>query len=76
MVHYKVCYFNGRGRAEGVRFILAQAGVDFEDERITQEDWPKLKSTTIIEFKHLQNSFMVQLERFHAQPNLGCNKTL
>jgi len=41
----KLTYFNGKGRAEAARLILAQAGVDYEDERIEFEDWPELKST-------------------------------
>ncbi|CAH8563131.1 unnamed protein product [Schistosoma turkestanicum] len=43
--HIKVIYFNGRGRAESIRMTLVAAGVDFEDERISFQDWPKLKPT-------------------------------
>ena len=39
----KLIYFNGRGRGEPARLILAQAGVEYEDERIEFEDWPALK---------------------------------
>jgi len=39
-------YFNGRGRAEQIRWILAQTGVQYEDRRIEQSDWPALKSKT------------------------------
>ena len=39
----KVVYFNGMGRAEFIRMMLWHAGVDFEDERIEQEDWPGIK---------------------------------
>jgi len=41
----KLTYFNGRGRAEPSRLILAQAGVEYEDVRIEFADWPALKST-------------------------------
>ena len=41
MVKYTFHYFNGRGRAEISRLIFAAAGVEYEDNRIT--DWPKCK---------------------------------
>jgi hypothetical protein len=40
---YKLIYFNARGKAEHIRFIFAYAGVEYEDERISQEKWPELK---------------------------------
>jgi glutathione S-transferase len=40
---YKLIYFNARGKAEHIRFIFAYAGVDYEDERISQEKWLELK---------------------------------
>lgn len=40
---YKLIYFNARGKAELIRFIFAYAGVDYEDERISQDKWPELK---------------------------------
>jgi len=46
MPSYKLTYFNLRGRAEVARWILAYAGVEYEDNRITKEDWPALKPTT------------------------------
>jgi len=42
----KLTYFNGRGRAEITRWIFAEAGVDFEDNRIEGKDWGKLKDST------------------------------
>ena len=46
MSTYKLTYFNSRGRAEINRFIFAQAGVDYEDNRVAGEDWVKFKPTT------------------------------
>ena len=39
----KLTYFNGRGRAEAARLILAYAGVEYEDERFEFAEWPALK---------------------------------
>jgi glutathione S-transferase len=39
----KLIYFDGRGRAEAARYILAQADVKYEDKRVTHETWPSLK---------------------------------
>jgi hypothetical protein len=38
MSNYKIVYFDGRGRAEVSRMILAAAGVKFDDVRVN--DWP------------------------------------
>ena len=43
----KLTYFNGKGRTEPARLILAYAGVDYEDCRIEFQDWPKLKPSKI-----------------------------
>jgi len=37
-------YFNARGRGECIRWLLHLAKVDFEDNRINMEDWPKHKA--------------------------------
>ena len=42
----KLTYFNFRGRAEASRLMLAYKGVDYEDNRITQEQWAALKPKT------------------------------
>jgi glutathione S-transferase len=39
----KLVYFNMEGRAELTRLILAQAGVEFEDKRVTREEWMAMK---------------------------------
>ncbi|KAJ4456728.1 putative Serine/threonine-protein phosphatase 2A activator [Paratrimastix pyriformis] len=38
-------YFGGRGRAEAIRLCLAEAGIDYEDQRVSFEAWPSMKST-------------------------------
>lgn len=43
MSQYKLTYFDGRGKAEIIRLIFAAAGVDFEDHRISKEEFAKLK---------------------------------
>ncbi|XP_062043523.1 glutathione S-transferase A4-like [Lepus europaeus] len=40
----KLYYFNGRGRMESIRWLLAAAGVEFEEEFLeTREDYEKLQ---------------------------------
>ncbi|CAI5452015.1 unnamed protein product [Caenorhabditis angaria] len=46
MVHYKLSYFANRGAGEIPRQILAVAEQQFEDERITKEEWPDRKNST------------------------------
>ena len=45
MPSYKLTYFSGRGFAEATRMLFAQAGVEYEDVRMTQESWPALKAS-------------------------------
>lgn len=47
MAEYKLTYLNYRGRAELIRFILSQAGVEFEDCRIAPEQWPEHRPSNI-----------------------------
>ena len=46
MPTYKLYYFPGRGRAELIRWIFAQADVPYEDKRIAGEEWAKFKPDT------------------------------
>jgi glutathione S-transferase len=39
----KLTYFNGRGRAEVSRLVLAQAGVEYEDKRLELSEWGDVK---------------------------------
>jgi len=40
---YKLIYFNSRGRAEPIRMIFAHCEVDFEDKRVTSDEWKEMK---------------------------------
>ena len=42
---YKVYYFNFRGLAEPIRFMLKYNGTEFEDVRIERENWPEWKDS-------------------------------
>ena len=50
MPTYKLTYFNSRGLGEPIRFIFAQAGVEYEDKRVAGgeagEEWAQLKPST------------------------------
>ena len=44
MPQYKLTYFQLRGKAEAIRMTLSVAGVEFEDVRVSVDDWvSKLK---------------------------------
>lgn len=42
---YKLTYFNVRAKAEVIRWIFAVAGVEYEDKRIDNAEWAKMKDT-------------------------------
>ncbi|KRT81981.1 Glutathione S-transferase [Oryctes borbonicus] len=39
----KLTYFDIRGLGEPIRYLLKYSGINFEDDRISFDDWPKLK---------------------------------
>ena len=40
----KLVYFNIQGRGQAIRFLLAHVGIEFEDYRITGEEWKEAKA--------------------------------
>ena len=48
MPAYKLIYFDVRGRAELSRCVLAAAGVEYEDVRLTSEEWEAYKSSNTL----------------------------
>ncbi|KAG5867396.1 hypothetical protein JTB14_025227 [Gonioctena quinquepunctata] len=42
---YKVTYFNITALGEPIRFLLSYGGLEFEDVRVSEEQWPTLKSS-------------------------------
>lgn len=43
MPSYKLIYFHSRGLAEVTRYLFAAAGVEYEDIRVTGEEWENMK---------------------------------
>jgi len=35
------------GRGEPIRLLLNHAGADFKDERLTSEEWPRIKPNAV-----------------------------
>ena len=42
----QILYFDIRGRAEPIRLLLEDVGVQYVDKQITQEEWPEIRATT------------------------------
>ncbi|XP_067008300.2 glutathione S-transferase [Anabrus simplex] len=42
---YSVTYFDVKGLAEPIRYVLAYAGVEFEDKRLNYDSWNDVKSS-------------------------------
>lgn len=47
MTKYTLSYFPIKALAEGPRLLLAYGGEEWEDNRVTKEDWPAFKPKTI-----------------------------
>ena len=73
MATYKLYYFNGRGRAEAARLVLAAAGQKYEDIRFEGEQWPSHKSEMplgqlpVLEFNGVKLPQSISIARFLAK---------
>jgi hypothetical protein len=59
MPHYKLYYFNARGNAEVVRLVFAQAGVEYEDIRLTSEQWAEASCVVAMWFTLVHRCFLI-----------------
>ena len=50
---YKLYYFNGNGRAMIIRAILEYSKAKWEDIKVSNEEWPKMKSSSQCEYGQL-----------------------
>lgn len=49
---FSLFYFNLKALAEPIRFLFAYGGQEYEDVRVTRDEWPALKpSKHLINFK-------------------------
>lgn len=44
---YKLTYFKICGLSEPIRYLFSYGGIDFEDIRISDEEWPNHKTGNI-----------------------------
>lgn len=58
-------YFNACGRAEPIRWALAQAGIKYEDRRVEQVDWPAMKDSKYESMSKILMVTFVKLEDLH-----------
>lgn len=62
MPQYKLTYFNVKALAEPMRFLMTYGNIDFEDVRISNDDWPAVKpSKKNIEIS--KNSFYFMISK-------------
>lgn len=40
---FKLSYFNVKALAEPIRLLFAYGGIEYEDVRVTQDEWAELK---------------------------------
>ena len=73
MSPYKLIYFNGRGAGETIRLLFSYGKLEFEDVRIEQDQWPKVKPTTpfgqvpVLEYNGKKVNQSTAIERFVAK---------
>ena len=48
MPSYKLTYFDGKARAEPIRYMMELQGITYEDNRIQREKWPEVKPSKLM----------------------------
>ena len=75
MSTYKLTYFDLRARAELIRLVFAQAGVQYTDERLAFQDWPARAPSTpfgtlpVLEVDGKQLGGSLAIARYVAEKN-------
>lgn len=59
-------YFDVRGRAEPIRVMLIDLGVEFDERRITMDEWPALKPTFLFGQVPMYEDGEVCIHQSHA----------
>lgn len=44
---FKLSYFNVKALAEPIRLLFAYGGIDYEDVRVSQDEWAVLKPSNL-----------------------------
>lgn len=44
---YTLFYFNVKALAEPLRYLFAYGGIEYEDVRVTRDEWPALKPSKL-----------------------------
>lgn len=45
MAKYRLLYFNLRVQAEPIRYMFELASVEYEDKRVSEEEWAVMKAS-------------------------------
>nr|QUF59409.1 glutathione S-transferase GSTS8-1 [Brachionus angularis] len=77
---YKLVYFDLKGRAEVCRILFALSGKEYIDERISFDDWPKVKPTTpflkapVLEIIDIESQDVIQIAQSSSIMRFLANK--
>lgn len=69
----KLFYFNGRGRGETTRLLLAEGNIPYEDVRTEHKDWPAIKDSMpfgqmpVLEVDGIRIAESAAIERYVAR---------
>lgn len=63
---FTLFYFNVKALAEPIRFLFAYGGVEYEDVRVTRDEWPALKPSKLAETKYIIWKCVTYFLKTHA----------